>query len=320
MTPDTRPRPPETPDRPDRPAFDPRVVWTKGPECRTLAEILGGPEATPAGPDIVATCIERRATLVVTRHLGSLDVCSVAVPDGFDPDATRSVVAAVGGGPHSHLAAAVADRLSRRLGVPARAVYGHRGPEERERAERVLADIAASVPHLTTEAVEAPSPASMVDSLPSGALLVVGAPGGSWFQRQFFGPGARIRAKAPHGTIVVRHSPTRVYQVMQPPVAFGPQMFVEDARLLATGGHIIVAEDGKLVGTVSRTRLSEAGARRQLAEVMEEPIFLAADEPVAEVAHLVGGDRGSPIPVVDGKGRLVGIVDTAIVHRGGRGG
>ncbi len=315
MTPDTRPRRPDTPDHPDRRSFEPRVVWTKGRECRTLAELLGGDAATPAGSDVKATCIEARATLLVTRHLGSFDLCSVAVPDGFHPEATTSVVAAVGGGPHSRLAAAVADLLGRRLGVPARAVYGHRGPEERDLAEEVLASIAAAVPHLRTEPVETPNPAAMVDSLPAGTLLVVGAPGGSWFQRQFFGPGARIRAKAPHGTIVVRHSPARVFQVMGPPVAFGPHMFVEDACLLAVGDHVIVAEEGKLVGTVSRRRLAEADPRQALGEVMEDPVFLTADEKVDDITELVGGRRPDPIPVVDATGRLVGVVDADGIDR-----
>ena len=48
-------------------------------------------------------------------------------------------------------------------------------------------------------------------------LVVIGAPGGSWFQRQLFGAGARLQAAAPGGVLVVRQDVPRVYQAMTAP-------------------------------------------------------------------------------------------------------
>jgi len=286
----------------------PRVVWTRSAQCRALAEIIGGGAAHKAGANVAASCIEARAALLVARHLNSFDLCSVAVPHGFTPDGTSSVVAAVGSGPHSHLAAAIAHRLAQQLGISARAVYGRRHGEDRTQAETVLATISADLPELPVETIEAVNPAAMVGSLPTGALMIVGAPGGSWFQRQFFGPGARIQAKAPNGTIVVKHVPTRIYQVMQPPVAFGPHMRVADATQLASDQHIIVALEGQLLGIVYAHVLQGARADHELREVMDDPVFLNADEDLSHAAELIAHHE-SPIPVVDARTRLIGTVD-----------
>ena len=284
-----------------------RVVWTRSAQCRALADILSGGTAHKAGANVAAACIEARAALLVSQHLNSFDLCSVAVPHGFNPGATRSVVAAVGSGPHSHLAAIIAYRLSHQLGIPARAVYGRRRGDEQPQAQAVLATIAADLPDLAVETIEAANPAAMVSALPTGTLLVVGAPGGSWFQRQFFGPGARIQAKAPSGTLVVKHVPTRVYQIMQPPTAFGPHMRVADAAQLATDQHVVVALDGQLLGIAYTQALQQAGPDHELGEVMDDPVFLNADEDLAHATELIA-HHGSPIPVVDAQTRLIGTV------------
>ncbi len=286
-----------------------RVVWTRGAQCRALAEVLGGGTAHKADANVAAACIEARAGLLVARHLSSFDFCNVAVPHGFSPNTTRSVVAAVGSGPHSHLAAVIAHRLSHQLGIPACAVYGRRQGDEQPQAQAVLATIAANLPDLAVETIEAANPAALVSSLPTGTLLVVGAPGGSWFQRQLFGPGARIQAKAPNGTIVVKHAPTRVYQIMQPPTAFGPHMRVADAAQLAADEHVIVALDGQLLGIAYTQTLQQARPDRELQEVMDDPVFLNAGEDLAYATELVG-HHGSPIPVVDADTRLIGTVAT----------
>jgi hypothetical protein len=283
------------------------LVWTGSAQCRALAEVLGGGTAQKADANVAAACIEARAALLVARHLNSFNLCSVAVPHGFTPETTRSVVAAVGSGPHSHLAAIIAHRLSHQLGIPGRAVYGRRQGHEQPLAHTVLATIAIDLPDLAVETIEAANPAAMISSLPAGTLLVVGAPGGSWFQRQFFGPGARIQAKAPNGTIVVRHAPTRVYQIMQPPNAFGPHMRVVDAAQLAAGQPVIVAQDGRLLGIAHIHALREARPDRELREVMDDPVFLNADEDLAHATELIA-HLGSPIPVVDARTRLIGTV------------
>ena len=288
-----------------------RILWTRGSQCQTLADVLSGGTATRAGADVAASCIESGASLLVTKHLTSIDLCSLAVPQGFSRSETRSVVAAVGSGPHSRLAASLASLLGRQLGVDMRAVYGYSELGERTRAHEVLDDLTADLPGVRPEAIQAPSPAAMVDSLPTGTLLVVGAPGGSWFHRQFFGPGARIRAKAASGTIVVKHVPARVYQVMQPAAAFGPHMRAADARQRADNDHLIVADRGKLVGLIRHKALVRARPDLELRDIMESPVFLSPDEDLDHASDLINHHPGSAIPVVDSRRRIVGTVTAA---------
>ncbi len=244
---------------------------------------------------------------MVTRKLSSFDLCSVAVPTDFDPDATTEVVAAVGSGPHSPLAAAIALRIGHRLGVPARGVYAHGAPGPLPSARRVLPEIVDRFPALRFEAIQAPSPADMVDALAPGTLLVIGAPGGSWFQRQFFGPGARIRHRAPSGTIVVKAAPRRVYQAMEPPQAYGPQMRAGDAVALGLG-DIVVAANGALVGIVSSAELHRGDPGRELAELVSHAPHLEPDEPMDHAVELFAESNTAILPVVDRRGRLVGVL------------
>jgi CBS domain-containing protein len=292
-----------------------RVIWTKGPECRVLAEILGGSSAVQAETDLMTAVVRARATLLVSRHLNSFDGCNVAVPVGLSVKATRSVAAAVGGGPHSLLAAAIADRIGNQLGIPARAIYGHGPADDESAAEQVLAAIGETIPDLAVNTIEASSPAAMVEDLPEGTLLVVGAPGGSWFQRQFFGPGARIKAKAAGGTVVVRHSPSRVYQIMREPDAYGPHMRVGDARLLSGGRPVVVADDGRLLGIVGSRSLATAPDDLELRDVMEDAVFVDATEDVAHAGELIAQHDRLSIPVVDKVTRLVGVVSASDLDR-----
>lgn len=290
---------------------DCRVVWAGGSQARDLAETLSGGAATKAGQNLAASTIESGADLLVLSNRTSLDLCSVAIPHGFNPETTESVVAAMGGGPHSTLAAIVADWLAERLHVPASAVYGHSDPSELAEAEDDLNKIVAKLPRMDARTIEAPSPAAMVSSLPAGTLLIVGAPGGSWFQRRFFGPGARIQAKASSGTIVVNHATPRVYQVMQPPVAYGPNMRIMDARQLSSNLDVVVAEDGKLLGVVKADTLRDARQGLELHQVMDDGVFLSTDDEIDEALGLISVDGGDLIPVVDDSARLVGCVSAS---------
>lgn len=284
-----------------------RVVWAGGKRAKDLAGVLSAGDSLRAGSNLSTSCIDSRAGLLVLSSRISFDLCSFVVPHGFDRDATRSIVAAVGGGPHSLLAAVLAEWLSLRLGVPACAVYGHSDPSELIRGEDVLGTVVDHLPRMEVRTVEAPSPKAMVGELPKGTLLIVGASGGSWFQRRFFGPGARIRAKAPTGTIVVNHNPGRVYQVMRPPVAYGPNMRVSDAMQLSEGGRVVVANQGRLRGTVDAEVLKSARRDLELQQVMERDTFLSADDQISEIVALATS-RGGPFPVVDDRGQLMGCV------------
>lgn len=281
-----------------------RVLWTRGDGCRELAPALG--EAGPVEGDLRAACLRQRADVLVARKLTSFGLVSVAVPHGYHHEAVTGIVAAVGGGPHSILAAVVAERLGVSLEVPAALASGSRSAREDLTAESLLAEVGTVVPDLPAKVVRADSARELVAGLPAGSLLVVGAPGGSWMQRQFFGPGRRLVVKAPAGAIVVRRAPTRCFQTMTEAMAFGPAMPVREARRLLVAAVAPVVDEGHLVGIVSRTALESAPAAALVGSVAAPPISVRDDAPLDDV-DLVPEDIDQ-VPVVDAEGRLRGVI------------
>lgn len=281
-----------------------RVLWTRGDGCRELAPALG--DAGPVEGDLRAACLRQRADLLVARKLTSFGLVSVAVPHGYHRDEITGIVAAVGGGPHSILAAVVAERLAIALDVPAALASGSRSAREDATAESVLAEVGTVVPDLPAKVVRADSARELVSGLPAGSLLVVGAPGGSWMQRQFFGPGRRLVVKAPAGAIVVRRAPTRCFQAMSEGMAFGPAMPVREARRLLVAATAPVVDEGRLVGVVSRTALDAAPASAVVGAVAAAAISVRDEAPLDEV-DLVP-EEIDQVPVVDGEGRLRGVI------------
>jgi CBS domain-containing protein len=281
-----------------------RVLWTRGDGCRELALALG--EAGPVEGDLRAACLGHRTDLLVARKLTSFELVSVAVPHGYRPGAVSGIVAAVGGGPHSILAGVVAARLGLYLDVPASLASGSRSPEEDPAAEAMLVEVSGAVPGLPAKVVRADSARALVAGLPGGSLLVVGAPGGSWMQRQFFGPGRRLVVKAPAGAVVVRRSPLRCFQVMTEPLAFGPAMPVAEARRLLEHHSAPVVTDGKLVGVVHRAALASAARGAVVGAVMSAAVAVREDAVVEDLATVPA--VVDPVPVVDLKGRLRGVI------------
>jgi hypothetical protein len=292
-----------------------QVVWAGGSQARNLADALSGGEPLRSGPNLAASCIESKAALLVLSKRTTFDLSSTATAHGFSRDKTRSIVAAVGGGPHSVLAATLADWLSLRLGVPASAVSGYSEPSERSDAESALRATLARLPGMDACTIEASSPSAMVRTLPPGTLLIIGAPEGSWFQRRFFGPGARIQAMASSGNIVVRHRPARIYHVMREPVAYGPHLRVSDALGAANGFDIVVAEHGELLGTVQADTMMNARSDLELHQVMVDGIFLAPEDTVSDAIALTSPSGRALIPVVDSNARVVGCVSAADLSR-----
>ena len=283
------------------------VVWTRGAGCVELAGLLGAGEPHSVEGDLKKTVIETRADLLVARKHSSFDLVGTAVPNGFAPDAVASVVAAIGSGPHSALAAHVAQRLSDSLGVGGALVSASPDPDHDQSADAVLGEIAAQVPDLPTTVVRAESARALVGTFDEGTLLVVGAPGGSWLQRQFFGPGRKLVVGSPSGAIVVRSAPRRVFHEMVEPDPFGAQMLVADALRLMANDSVPVAVDGVLVGAVSRRDLEAADPMATVGSVTRESVFVAPDDPLSSVDELEAFVL--PVPVVDDSGRLLGVVE-----------
>ena len=162
-----------------------------------LAELLADGAGHRITGDLTRECIEHRADLLVSRRFpGGFDLVSVATPVDFRPDKVTRLVATVAGGPHSLLAAEMAAHLGQTLEVEAEMVSAAPYSNSSDLALSVLDQLGSELPGLSRRVVQVGGVGELVDSLDEGAVIVVGAPGGSWLQRAMFGPGARLRRTA----------------------------------------------------------------------------------------------------------------------------
>ncbi|HEX6220296.1 MAG TPA: hypothetical protein VF115_04315 [Acidimicrobiia bacterium] len=283
-----------------------RVLWTRGKGCFELAEVLGGEESSRIRRDVAEECISERADVLVSKKLPSgFDLVSVAVPVDFDPDKVTKVVATVAGGPHSVLAAETAATLGANLDVEAEMLSAADSEEDIDAAEAILDQVGASLPSLGRRVVVVDGISELVDDLDDGALLVLGAPGGSWLSRSRTGPGARLRRTAQAGAIIVRSAPDRVFRFMGEPVYVAPLRHADDTLRMHTENTLAVADEGRLIGLVRREGLVKAGGE-PVASVMEEALSVRVDETLAEARELEPTFGPDPIPVTDHDEYLVG--------------
>lgn len=293
---------PTTPHRDERWT----VLYTRGPGCAYVADLVSTGTATRVDGDLKTTCIGNRANVLVTSRAGSFDLASTLVPlSVVEEQIPAVVVGAVGSGPHSPLVAATTDRLARAMGTEALLVTMSQGPDDDADAEAVLAQMLADAPGAATRLVHADHPSSLVASLPPTALLVLGAPGGSWWQRQFFGAGRRLIHAAPAGSIVVRAAERRCFHGVEELTAVGSLMQASDAIAVAMHPTVPVVEEGRVVGQVSIDDLRAVDGATPVGSLATTAVTAAADEPIETVAGLAAS-LGGPVPVVDDDGRLLG--------------
>jgi hypothetical protein len=230
---------------------------------------------------------------------------SVAVPVDFDAERVTKVVATVAGGPHSALAAETAATLAAGLGVGAEMLSAARSDAEIDSARDILDQVGAHIPGLARRVLVVEGVSELVDELDDGALLVIGAPGGSWLNRSRTGPGARLRRTAQAGAVIVRSAPDRVFRFMGEPVYVSPLRLADDTLRIHSEGTLAVADAGRLVGLVRREGLVKAGTS-PVASVMEEALSVRLDETIAEARELEPAFGPDPIPVTDHDENLVG--------------
>jgi len=273
-----------------------------------MAELLTASEAQPVQGDLSTACLAARAEMLVARHLTSIDLVKQAVPHHIDLPKVRSIVAAIGTGPHVSLVAETSSRLSTVLEVPGMLLAAS-PDDDRDRAAQDVLDHAGSLaPELSRVLSRATDAGDLAKKLPAGSLLVLGAPGGSWLQRKFFGPGRRLAVRAPAGALVVRDAPTRCYQRSEASDAFGVEMRVADALRLLRDPAAPVARNGTLVGIVRRPTLLRAHPDAAIETVMEQPVFVRWDAPVGAADELRDDLGGAPVPVVGPHGELIGSI------------
>ena len=287
-------------------ARDTRVVWTRGKGCAELADLLGDGESNRITGDLAEECISLRGDILVTRRLpSSFDLVDVAVPLDFVSGNVTKVVSAVGGGPHSALAAQTAATLGRRLGVEAEMVSATTPGDDPSNAMEVIDRLGLSVDEIGGRVIEVSGIAELVETVDEGSLLVLGAPGGSWFKRAMFGPGARLRSKARAGTVVVRKAPERVFRWMGEPVYVSPMRQADDTLRIHEERVLAVADSGLLIGLVRRENLAVAGTSA-VGLLMEEAMSAKVDETIDEARELEPTFGNDPIPVTDHDEHLVG--------------
>lgn len=287
-----------------------RVAWVRGRGCLPLAEVLATGEPIRIDGDLTRSCVANRIDLLVARRISSFELVPTVVPHNVDLATIETVSAAVADGPHSPLVARLAARLGAKLGVRAELVTAYRTPEELPVAMDRLNRLARPHPGLEWRADQSTNAAGLIDMLNPSTLLLVGAPGGSWFQRQLFGPGHRLLVSAPSGAVVVRDAPRRCYHAATDPagVAVGPRLTIADARRLIEHPVVPVSEAGLLVGVLRVSALTDAPGHLPVADLMEDPVAVAATEDVASATDLGEFFEGGPVPVVDHAGQLIGTI------------
>lgn len=271
-----------------------------------MAEALSAGRAIRVIGDLTETSVRERARLVVSRKLTGFDLTSAAVPIDVDFAKVSTVVAAVAGGPHSVLSAQVAERLGSALSVQAMIACAYRDEESRDVAVSTIERLHAIAADVEYRLVETPDVEGLIAQLPPQAMLVLGAPGGSWLQRNFFGPGVRLQGETEGGTVVVRAAPARVFQHMSDPIFVGPLREASDIVRMHTESVLAVVDRARLVGLVHRERLIESASGVVVGSLMSEPESVAIGDAVATAVSLADRFGGSPIPVTDDKGLMVG--------------
>jgi hypothetical protein len=201
--------------------------------------------------------------------------------------------------------------LGRNLGVDAEMLSAIRPGEDPRQAEELLEHIGLSVPESRGRVVEVAGISELMASLEEGTLVVFGAPGGSWLQRSMFGPGARLRSRAPAGAIMVRSAPDRVFRWMGDPVFVSPLRLADDTLRLHEEKVLAVAAEGLLVGLVRRERLEGAG-NAAVGSLMEDAMSAKVDETIAEAMTLEPTFGRDPIPVTDHDEHLVGALSLPV--------
>ncbi|MDX1449532.1 MAG: hypothetical protein R3246_10780, partial [Acidimicrobiia bacterium] len=217
-----------------------------------------------------------------------------------------SITAAVSGGPHSPLAAAVAARLGRATGLPASMVCAYRDEDGQSGALDLIQDLYSQIPDIEYRLVQAEDAAELTAQVGEDTVLVLGAPGGGWLQRTFFGQGAKLIQTAPAGAIVVRSAPRRVFQEMTEPVYTSPLHDAQDLLRIYPQGCLAVSDAGKLVGVVRREALESAAPGVVVGDLMEKPVSVSTVDALDDVRDVWKEFDPDPIPVVGDDGSLVG--------------
>jgi CBS domain-containing protein len=288
------------------PPGDWTVLHTRGAGVRRIAELLATGTPHRIRGDLHTAAAETGADLLVARHLTSSALLPQVVPHHVDASKVTSVVGAIGTGPHGAAVAAVSARLASVLDVPGRLVAASSSAGHDPAAAAALDRSGSAAPGLDRSVQRVSDVTDVVRAMSPNAVLVLGAPGGSWLQRQFFGPGRKLTVHAPGGVLLLRDAPVRCFQRLDEWRAFGPQMRVADVLGVLTSAAAPIVVQGRVVGIVRRSRLEKAPAGATAGTVMEAPVSIRWDSPVSAAREISERLDNAPVPVVGPDERLIG--------------
>jgi CBS domain-containing protein len=286
-----------------------QVAWTKGESNHEVASLLSDDPVRLSG-DHETACIDMGVRLVVAKRFSRSDLVSAVVPVAFDADAITAVAVAVGEGPHSPLAVAIAERVASSLGVPGTAIAAHRTVDEDEAKQR-LGLLVASGSSLDTLALRTPDPRSIVGHISKETLLVHGAGGGSFIERHFTGTGTRLTTRARGCVLIVKSSAPKCFQsaVSPTPYALAPELLVADALQVMTSPFAPVVSARKLLGIVRIEALVDADPSSSIGSLIEPVTGLNRRDPIRVATFEREHFGPGPLPVIDDDGLLVGVIE-----------
>ena len=290
--------------------FSGHVAWTKGESNHEVANLLCDVPVRLSG-DLETACVDMSVDVVVAKRFPRSDLVSAIVPVAFDADAITSVAVAVGEGPHSPLAVAIAERVAESLDVPGTAIAAYQTSDQDRDARQRLGRLVASGSSFDTLALHTPDPRSIAAHISKETLLVHGAGGGSFLERHLTGTGNRLTSRARGCVLIVRSSAPKCFQsVASPtPYALAPELLVADALQVMTYPFAPVVSARKLLGIVRVETLVAADPGSSIGTFIEPVAGLNRRDPIRvatfEREHLGPG----PLPVVDDEGHLVGVLE-----------
>lgn len=292
-----------------------RTMWTRGNGCAELAQALDADAIRVTG-DLTRAAVGHRADLLVARRFSpSFDTVSTAVPFDFNAESVRAVAALVSSGPHSALATTIAHRVGTALGVPIRVESAYENDGDQVDALNVVEQLGRLAPGAEVGIIQAESAAKVAEAFGEETLIVLGAPGGSFIQRHFFGTGARLISHAPMGAIGVKAAPIRAFRSMTEAQYVSPYLAVTDALAVMEGDSCAVVDGGEVIGLVSRRSLVMVGDVGRVLDCMGDAIVVHQLDPIEDVTTRMQEAGVSALPVVDKDTKLLGTVHRHSVGR-----
>ena len=106
----------------------------------------------------------------------------------------------------------------------------------------------------------------------------------------------------------MRDAPRRVFHHVVDATAIGVHVRAADALQLTDTPTVPVTEEGRLVGIVRRSTIETLDPEHAVGDVLETPPYVVSEDELDSLAGLADFYEHGPIPVVDRRGALIGVL------------